>query len=54
MIDRLLTRDPETMGEARFDTVRTLAIPPLGVDYEVIVDDRLIYVLSAWKSRDCG
>lgn len=50
MIDRLLARDPETIGEARFDTVRTVAIPPLGVDYEAIVDDRLVYVLSVWKA----
>jgi hypothetical protein len=49
-IDRLLARDPEAIGESRFDTVRTLAVPPLGVDYEVVVQDRLVYVLSIWKS----
>jgi hypothetical protein len=49
-IDRLLARDPESVGELRFDTVRTLAIPPLGVDYEVIDQDRIIYVLSVWNS----
>jgi hypothetical protein len=43
-IDRLLAVDPESRGEARFDTVRTLSIPPLGVDFEVIEPDRIVYV----------
>ncbi len=38
-IDRLLSEDPETRGEVRFDTVRTLSILPLGVDFEVIEAD---------------
>jgi len=49
-IDRLLAREPESVGELRFDTVRTLAIPPLGVDYEVVDEDRMVYVLSVWNS----
>ena len=49
-IDRLLARDPESLGELRFDTVRTLAIPPLGVDFEIVDQDRIVYVLSVWNS----
>jgi hypothetical protein len=49
-IDRLLSRDPESRGEVRFDTVRTLSVPPLGVDFEVIEPDRMVYVLIVWSS----
>ncbi|HEV3339060.1 MAG TPA: hypothetical protein VG125_01850 [Pirellulales bacterium] len=45
-----MARNPESVGELRFDTVRTLAIPPLGVDYEVVDQDRIVYVLSVWNS----
>ncbi len=47
-IDMLLSTDPETRGELRFDTVRTLTVPPLGVDFEVVEADRIVYVLSVW------
>ena len=47
-IDRLLSWDPDRVGEYSFDTVRTLSVPPLGVDFEVSIDDRLVYVLSVW------
>jgi plasmid stabilization system protein ParE len=49
-IDRLLAKEPEAVGDLRFDTVRTLGIPPLGADYEVLAEDRLVYVLSVWYS----
>jgi hypothetical protein len=49
-IDILLANDPQTRGNPRFDTVRMLTVPPLGVDFEVIEDDRLVYVLSAWET----
>ncbi len=48
-IDRLLSRDPDSRGEIRFDTVRTLSVPPLGVDFEVIELDRIVYVLIVWS-----
>jgi hypothetical protein len=47
-IDRLLTTDPDQRGEVCFDTVRTLNVPPLGVDFEVIEADRIVYVLTVW------
>lgn len=49
-IDRLLSRGPESRGEVRFDTVRTLSVPPLGVDFEVIEADRMVFVLIVWSS----
>lgn len=47
-IDRLLRVDPETRGESRYDAVRILFMPPLGVDFEVRADDCMVYVLSTW------
>jgi plasmid stabilization system protein ParE len=51
-IDRLLKDNPNAVGEIRFDTVRTLIVPPLGVDYDVSKQDRLVYVLSVWNTGD--
>jgi hypothetical protein len=48
--DALLAVDPSSRGELRFDTVRFLTVPPLGVDFEVIDDDRIVYVLTAWSA----
>ncbi len=47
-IDAMLHRDPDTRGESRAGTVRILFVPPLGVDFDVQADDRIVYVLSAW------
>ena len=48
-IDRRLARNPESQGEALFDTVRLMAIAPLAVEFEVLDADRLVYVLSVWR-----
>ena len=50
IVDQLLAKDPETRGELRFDTVRSFAIVPLGVDFEIVELDRIVYVLSAWHA----
>lgn len=50
-IDRLLQRIPEALGESRFDTVRSFVFPPLGIDFEVLAQDRLVYVLSVWDAQ---
>lgn len=50
IVDQLLADDPETRGETRFDTVRSLVIVPLGVDFEIVELDRIVYVLSAWHA----
>jgi len=49
-IDQLLKQNPLAIGEVRFDTVRSLAVAPLGVDFEVLEQDRLVYVLSVWEA----
>ncbi|HEX5447514.1 MAG TPA: hypothetical protein VFW87_27105 [Pirellulales bacterium] len=48
-IDSLLKRDPDALGDARFDSIRSFEFPPIGVDFEVLSQDRLVYVLSAWS-----
>lgn len=50
-IDALLREDATSRGEACFDTVRTLIVPPLGVDFEVQEDDRIVRVLAVWTAR---
>ncbi len=47
-IDRLLRHDPEQQGESRSDGVRVLLVAPLGVQFEVLSDDRLVRVLHVW------
>ena len=47
-IDALLQHDPESRGESRYDSVRVMFVPPLGVDFDVSEDDRFVYVLTVW------
>lgn len=47
-IDALLRVDPQTRGESRQEEVRVLFAPPLGVDFEVVEGDRIVYVLAVW------
>ncbi len=49
-VDHLLARDPEARGHWLFDTVRALAVPPLGVEFEVDVQNLTVWVLSAWDT----
>jgi hypothetical protein len=42
--------DPEQQGDQRFDTVRTLIVGVLGVEFEVVVEDRLVRILSVWDA----
>jgi plasmid stabilization system protein ParE len=48
-IDALLRADPHTRGESRHDAVRVLFVPPLGVDFDVVEADRIVYVLTVWS-----
>ncbi|HEV3143657.1 MAG TPA: type II toxin-antitoxin system RelE/ParE family toxin [Gemmataceae bacterium] len=48
-IDSTLAQRPNSVGTPVFDTVRSLVIPPLGVEYEVIDVDRIVYVLTVWE-----
>jgi hypothetical protein len=47
-IDSLLSRDAQSMGESRYDSVRVMFVPPLGVDFDVNEDDSIVYVLTVW------
>ncbi|MBY0229685.1 MAG: hypothetical protein K2W96_10435 [Gemmataceae bacterium] len=48
-IDLLPAVDPDQRGVPNFDTVRTLVHAPLGVDFEVVAADRIVYVLTVWE-----
>ncbi len=48
-IDQRLGRDPENEGESRNGGRRILLLPPLGVTYEVIPEDRLVRVLHVMR-----
>jgi hypothetical protein len=50
-IDATLQDDPETKGESRTADVRILIDRPLGIQYEVIAEDRTVYVLSVWTTE---
>ena len=49
-IDAHLQTDPQDQGESRHGTVRILICRPLGVLYEVVDDDRTVYVIAAWTT----
>lgn len=48
-IDALLRQDAHLVGESREGTLRITFVAPLGIDFEVLQDDRLVYVLAAWS-----
>lgn len=47
-IDAVLREDADTVGRPVFDTVRQYEHPPLGVQFEVVEADRIVYVLPCW------
>jgi hypothetical protein len=51
-IDQLLRQDPQTHGESRDSNVRILFEDPLGVDFEIVEDDRIVFVLSVWRTDE--
>ena len=48
-IDLLLAQRPRDVGEARAGSTRILIEEPLAVLYEVVEDDRRVYVLDVWR-----
>jgi hypothetical protein len=48
-IDTQLNTDPDQCGESRYDTVRVLFVYPLGVEFDVQEQDRVVYVTSVWS-----
>jgi hypothetical protein len=51
-IDHLLATEPERVGEILFDTVRKWEVLPLGVEFEIVDQDRLVWVLGVWHSTN--
>ena len=48
-LDKQLRDDPLHTGESRQSSVRRLAFePPLGIEFEVIEDDKKVRVLGVW------
>jgi plasmid stabilization system protein ParE len=50
-IDAALREDASSKGESRFGNKRILVMPPLGVDFSVVEDDRIVRVLTVWRIR---
>jgi hypothetical protein len=50
-IDSLLKWDPSSHGESRRESVRILLVPPLGVEFEVLDEDRLVNVIAVWTFK---
>jgi hypothetical protein len=49
LIDRTLTEDPDKHGESRDGNIRVVFAAPLGVEFEISRDDRMVYVVSVWS-----
>jgi hypothetical protein len=47
-IDRALEHDPLGQGESRTGTTRILIERPLAALYEIVADDRQVFVLKVW------
>jgi hypothetical protein len=49
LIDKLLSIDPENVGESRDEPDRILHQKPLGMVFRVVDEDRLVMVLDVWR-----
>ena len=49
-IESLVRQRPESVGESRELGRRWLFVEPLGVDYSVSVNDRVVEIINVWKS----
>ncbi len=50
-IDRALSVNPLDQGESREGAIRVMFRGALAVEFEVLPDDRIVYVLSVWRIR---
>ena len=50
-IDQRLRVNPEQKGESRDFGQRIILLAPLGVTFEVLLDDRLVRVLDVWRFK---
>ncbi len=49
-IESLVRQSPESVGESRELGRRWLFVEPLGVDYSVSVNDRVVEIINVWKA----
>jgi plasmid stabilization system protein ParE len=50
-IDQMLSRDAQRVGESRIGNERVAFADPLGVRFEVVVDDLMVTIGAAWLTR---
>ena len=50
-LETVLTQSPDLVGESRGAGRRILLIEPLGIDDRVDLDDRMVRVLTIWKTN---
>jgi hypothetical protein len=48
-LDRLLRSDAPLRGESRYDSLRVLLAAPLGIDIDVDMEHRTVWVLRVWS-----
>jgi plasmid stabilization system protein ParE len=48
-IDAKLAQNPLSQGESRVGNTRVLFVDPLGVYFEVVVDDLRVWVFDVWR-----
>lgn len=46
-IDRVLSTDPEMIGESRRGGIRVLIVPPLTVYFEIHEEEKIVLIISA-------
>ena len=49
-VDVLLHEDAHLRGESRYGNLRIMFVAPLGVHFEALQDDRMVYVLTVWQT----
>jgi hypothetical protein len=54
LIDQELQADPFRQSESRDDEERALFVYPLGVQFEVDLTNRVVWILHAWRFRRAG
>ncbi len=50
-VDRLLRRDPFSLGESREAERRVMFVPPLGISCKVDQDNGMVLVVEVWRIR---
>lgn len=51
VLDQMLSRDAQRVGEQRLGNERVAHSDPLGIRFDVIVDDLMVTVGAVWLTR---